>query len=301
MTHIRNVVVPLYETRGPDWKGLGSASIIASFGQTAIFLTARHVLEAVVNEVDKQRRVYPRISSLVAIIDAAENSFIAEVYQLSISEFSDIGFGVLIAPGEKQFGPCLAIDPSPVIPGTKVRALGYSGFPIWHKQDWDAQRFGVTLHFYLQSREGAAIDRHLGGVRHLKWPVFHVDTNFDSGMSGGPVIEIRGTEPIVRGVICCDMSIGSDLSIGGGGQALASELWPILMMPFPFNLDFFAEDETPLKINTLFDLIRERFLIDRGNTTRDYIWEPNGDTVKAGWRGVPGDIVAPIKNPSDEM
>ncbi len=295
MGEIRDVVVPIYELRGPDWKGLGSASIVASFGTTAIFATARHVIEAIVDELEGPRRAYPKLSRVVAIVGSAEKTFVAEVQQLQISEFSDVGFGLLVAPEGRTFGPCLALDPSPVLPGTLLHTLGYSDLPLSHRQDWENQEFSVRLEFHLQSRECRSIDRHLGGIRHLKWPVFQVDTFFDSGMSGGPIVELRENEPVVRGVICSDITTRGDLRAGGGGEAMASELWPILMMPFRFNLTFSGEDGTDLEIRTMLDLLRERFIVDRGNTVRDFIWVPDGETVVASWRGIPGRLVAPLE------
>lgn len=88
MSDIRDVVVPLYERRGPIWKGLGTASIISSSERYAIILTARHVLEALVDEVAQVKPSYPKLSGVCAMVGSVgEDSFIAEVHQIQISDF----------------------------------------------------------------------------------------------------------------------------------------------------------------------------------------------------------------------
>src|SRR5207248_2873515 len=127
--------------------------------------------------------------------------------------------------------PPLPIDPSPVLPGTTVHATGYAGLPLTERHDWEGQIFRVRLERRLELRQGLVVERHLGGLRQFKWPVFQVDTSLDSGMSGGPILELRGNEPIVRGVICGDLTLGDNPGVGSGAQAFATELWPTLMMP----------------------------------------------------------------------
>jgi hypothetical protein len=112
-------------------------------------------------------------------------------------------------------------------------------------------------------------------------------------MSGGPILELRGTEPVIRGIITSDMSAGSDLGLGGGGEAWATEIWPILMMPYRFNFDFADEKGEGIEIKTIFDLFREGFIIDRGNSARSFVWETNNGADRARWLGWPEVLEAP--------
>ena len=112
-------------------------------------------------------------------------------------------------------------------------------------------------------------------------------------MSGGPILELRGTEPVIRGIITSDMSAGSDLALGGGGEAWATEIWPILMMPYRFDIDFADEKGEGIEIKTIFDLFREGFIIDRGNSARSFVWETNNGADRARWLGWPEVLEAP--------
>lgn len=171
--------------------------------------------------------------------------------------------------------------------------MGYLGLPVNCDIDWDREHFSVRMEFRLASRESSVLDRRPGGSRRLTWPVFKVATAFDSGMSGGPIFDIRDGEPVIRGVICSDMTIGVDMAKGGGHEAWASEIWPILMTPYRFDLKFFEDNGDRISVTTILDLFREGFVIDRGDTVRNLLWEADGNTVRAGWRGIPEFHVAP--------
>lgn len=294
MADVRDVVVPLYERRGPNWKGLGTASIVAAEGRCAIALTARHVLNDLVDETSRTKPAYPKLSGVSAIVGSHEECFIAEVHEIQVSDFADIAFTVLLAPEGKSFGPRLSLDPSPIPPGASIAAVGYTGLPVKHSIDWQEEAFGVRLEFRLESREAEVVERRAGGSRRLKWPVFKVSTGFDSAMSGGPILELRGSEPVIRGVICSDMSIGEDLATGGGGEAWASEIWPILMMPYRFGLEFYEEGDEQIKIETILDLLREGLIIDRGDTTNNFVWSTGPGVARASWRGFPDVLEAPL-------
>jgi hypothetical protein len=164
---------------------------------------------------------------------------------------------------------------------------------VQERNNWDAQTFGVRLERRLDAREGVVVDRHPGGVRHFKWPVFKVNVSLDSGMSGGPILELRGGEPIVRGVISGDLALADEVGVGSGAEPFASELWPILMMPASVADSFVAENGQPLAVDTILDMIRENLIADRGNTIANFIWELTPTKVSAGWRGVAGRVEVP--------
>lgn len=281
------MVVPLYEQRSnAEWKGLGSASIIAASGRSAIILTARHVLEHLVEEVLRAKPAYPKLSGVSAIIGSAsaDDRFIAEVQQVQISGLSDIAFAVLAAPEGKQFRSRLAVDPSPVVTGTAIKAVGYTGLPIEHNLDYENEQYRALLNLHYDVREASVIER-CDSSRRLKWPVFKVATGFDSTMSGGPIVEIRGNESVIRGVICSDMSIESDLSRGSGVEAWASEIWPLLMMPYELDFEFFEKDGQQIEVTTIVDLFHDGIVMDRGDTKYNLIFEMDGSVNRTSWRG----------------
>jgi hypothetical protein len=293
VSDIRDVVVPLYERRGPNWKGLGTASIIIVGDRCAVAITARHVLEALVDEKESNRPAYPKLSGVGAIIGSFENSFIAEVLQIQISKFSDISFVFLVAPEGRGFNARLSIDPSPLTKGVPVTAMGYRGLPVEHDIDWENDYFGARFEFRLDTIETQVAERFVSGLRMLKWPVFKVSAGFDSGMSGGPVIEIRQGELVIRGIICSDLSIGNDLGKGGGGEAFASEIWPILMMPYQFDTNFTEDNGHTVQVGTIFDLFKNDFVIDRGDTIKNFRWEIREENIHAAWFGFPEILLTP--------
>jgi hypothetical protein len=95
--------------------------------------------------------------------------------------------------------------------------------------DYEALDFRVGLGLPFVTRIGKVVSIHPQGFGICRWPGFRVDTSFDSGMSGGPVIDLSGAIPLVRGIVCADMSGQfEDGTRIEGHQGFASMLWPAM-------------------------------------------------------------------------
>jgi hypothetical protein len=121
----------------------------------------------------------------------------------------------------------ISLDPR-IDPGTHVVAVGYVGLKATSTQDYDRGHFRASTAFPLDSRDGSVLETVTPELGiHRGRSGLMVDIPFDGGMSGGPLIELCETVPVVRAIISGDVTENTDGSIGSGARSFASLLLPI--------------------------------------------------------------------------
>ena len=147
-------------------------------------------------------------------------------------------------------------------------AVGYRGMraDFTAPPNYDTEDFQVQLALALQTRSGTVVQVCPQGAGINRWPGFLVDTSFDSGMSGGPVIDLSGAVPLVRGIVGADMSeTREDSARGSGVQAFATMLW--LAMVIETQITLVGEGESLLvgpENSRLLDFVRCGVVDDHG-------------------------------------
>jgi hypothetical protein len=128
--------------------------------------------------------------------------------------------------------------------------------------DYENENFRVEGGHLFQTLGGRVVSILPQGVRNHRWPGFLVDMPFNSGMSGGPVIDMSGA---VRGIVSADMSEAlEDGSRGSGTQAFATMLW--LAMVIETQITLCGADGSPLTPENarLLDFVRCGVVDDHG-------------------------------------
>jgi hypothetical protein len=94
------------------------------------------------------------------------------------------------------------------------------------------------------------------------WPGFLVDAPFDSGMSGGPVVD---KDCVVRGMVCADLSEDVfDGAAGSGGRAFASALWPLMSVTIDLDVRSLDGSVVVPRGSRLLEWVRSGIVDDRG-------------------------------------
>jgi hypothetical protein len=163
----------------------------------------------------------------------------------------------LPANGETTFEMALPVDLNPQLTAaTHVAAIGYAGLSATSTQDFDRKEFRATAVFPLTSRDGRVLRlvAPAEGIHRGRFGAM-VDIPFDGGMSGGPVIELRGSTPVVRALVSADVSENSAIGAeGSGAYAFASLLLPIAGLRLHGTTTSFL-DQTEIKDPSVLELI----------------------------------------------
>jgi len=173
-----------------------------------------------------------------------------------ILEPSDIAVFTIIIPetlpSDLTFSKKLQIDSGPPKTGNEDKALGYWGMTT------SREDHGIDIHCSLAFREGTIGQVFpIHGPPNKPWPCFHCTTPFDSGMSGGPIVDTSGETDVVIGMVCSDFTLGESLE-GSGPTAISSILWPSMMTKMK-NEHLHGIDGP-----TLIDFVRRGLINDRG-------------------------------------
>ena len=131
--------------------------------------------------------------------------------------------------------------------------------------DYEKSDFQGELALPFTTRIGKVVSLHPQGVGICRWPGFRVNSPFDSGMSGGPVIDLSEAVPLVRGIVCADMSGPfDDGTTVEGRQGFSTMLW--LAMTIETQITLFSEDGRLLipKGSLLLDFVRHGVVNDHG-------------------------------------
>lgn len=284
---LRTAVLPLVAI-APDarWRPLGTAFVVSvQDGKQALLLTAAHNVRfacaidsprsghhatALSEFLPKARaQLDLRNTYIHAILPLDTGWILTEMSRSWLLEGLDVALmSVAIPPHiDATFPTQFSLDTRPIEAGTAVMAVGYPGLyaGLTAPPDYEANRFEVRLDLCIEYRTGKVSQICPTGVGIHHWPGFLVDFPFDSGMSGGPVIDISGDTPVVRGLIGGDVSeVPTDGTRGSGAQAFASMLWPAMLIKTQLHLSKTA-GAPPLTTDAhLLDLVQHGFIDDRG-------------------------------------
>jgi Trypsin-like peptidase domain len=300
---LQKLIMPILATRTDGKvKCIGTGFLIVVNGRRALMVTAAHNIDFVrkvenphpahhlstLFRVEKHRfelhKTRPRAmyyhsgdEAHKALIEASVEMPNADLALCSITFEDDV-------PDDLQFQTRFGIDTSPVCVNDPVIAIGYSAMKtrsveqrdnrIEHAFEarWQSPRGRVTAVYPVAGPRGRA----------QASPCFELDVSLLPGMSGGPVMTwTRGVDgaPYVRGVARSDLgqtSAGTEPT----PTALASMLWPLMMMPISL-----PDEDGTISGETLLDLQREGEIIDRGNASAHVkcIRGENGQVTAAYW------------------
>jgi hypothetical protein len=281
---LRQAVLPLFLLDPKvGWHWIGSSFVVGYEERRAFLFTAGHNLRHV-NRLALPPRLQHAtlVPGLVAEPLPPLNRLTPRLYagvpwqtgyqpaQIVESWFSvELDFGVAVAEllpeADVTFHGRLSIDASPIQVGTRVMAVGYPRLDVEMVAEdsaTDAPRYLATT--LLEYRLGTVTDICRAGTTISPWPGFLVNCSFDSGMSGGPILEVgdgnvKGRPITVRGIIGADMTEAPDTPNRGSGQrAFASMLWPALATKTRVGIEGLEG------LVTVLDLVRHGVIDERG-------------------------------------
>jgi hypothetical protein len=281
---IRELILPLFAiTKSAEWHAVGTAFVIFAKGRQALLVTAGHNVAFIRQLVLPRRCVHastpdflvPRSparieldgAELVVLVRTRGSMDVAVVGQASTIEGIDLGVLTVELPADSpcRFDRAFALDTTPIIPiGQPLVAFGYTGLHATSDPDFDNLRFTAC------ADEGILVGRHgkvLANVQaggSERFTGVYVSCPFDSGMSGGPVVELRNDEPFVRAVITSDLSEdGANQASGSGARAFANSIWMLAGLR-AHGADVELSDGTLASDPLVRDLIAENRVRDVG-------------------------------------
>jgi hypothetical protein len=258
--HIQQSVMPLLTMSGNSLVAIGTGFVITSDG---LMMTAAHVIEEAVKQGIPRKRPDGGFDYLLQFYalyitnktDDDSGHYIGGVLPILKAWHSpelDIGYCRLGSPyGQNGWMPKLPVFRlSPSIPAVGENILG-CGYYQMNGSVGDQTEDGKLEVDYSQNAaytRGRIIEvypqRRDSGM--LRFPCFRTDARFDSGMSGGPILNERGG---VCGVICsslpADESSPEHISYG-------SLIWPAFGTPIEVE-----RPEQGSTMTTVYDLAKE--------------------------------------------
>ena len=298
------VVLPLLAVdRHAEWHTVGTAFVIATpETKTALLLTAAHNLDFVrgielgpaTHHSSIPADFRPKIPETVGLRSTevyfylvGRRQRVLAKMQISWFRFAyDMGLVLARIPDgvDEIFESRFALDTRPVEVGCRVMAVGYPAMKIKSEADFENHTFAAHFRTQLQCRVGTVCGICPEGAGIHKWPGFLVNFPLDSGMSGGPIVDIAGPTPAVRGLVGGDFSESTaDGALGSGLRAFASMLWP--PMTAQTNIDLVRPDGTPYQPEPLrlLDLVRHGVISDLGNAHEHVRFEDTNGTITCQW------------------
>jgi hypothetical protein len=252
LEQLQQGVFPIITVAGDaQWHTVGTAFVIAvPEPKVALLLTAAHNLRfiqridmpqdrhhpTVVPEFHSQSQSWVNLSDTYVYLLARNGTTgaLAEMVRSWCMDAFDVALMLVrIGPDDDiDFPYRFALDSRPIAADTPIMAVGYPRMRAYFTAppNYETQDFRCEVALQLQTRVGKVVRVCPQGAGINRWPGFLVDTSFDSGMSGGPVIDLSGAVPLVRGLVGADMSERlEDGAQGSGVQAFASMIWPAMI------------------------------------------------------------------------
>jgi hypothetical protein len=265
---------------------IGTAFVVATMNlsKAALLLTARHNI-SFVQQIDSPHSRHhstalpeflPTPSNFVqlqktgvhAILMLGSTAIIANMVRAWTFPGLDITAMLVEIPSHEEgtFPVKFDIDTRPIEAGTPVMAVGYPAMEAEHLDSPElVTNYRVNLTLPLQCRTGSVIRVCRKGEGIYSWPGYFVDFPFDSAMSGGPVIDLSANTPLVRGIVCGDMSENSyDQKRGSGLRAFVSTLWPAMLIDTHIPLRKRDGTNAPVNDTRLVDFIKHGLITDIG-------------------------------------
>jgi hypothetical protein len=299
------VVLPLVAVgRGPRWHAIGTAFVVAVLDpKRALLMTAAHNLLFIRDGLDARgQRFHPTTppefrpkppsrtdlkdtSPYVVVMGKSGQMALASMVTSWFREVNDVAM-ILVRidlDDDATFEARFALDTRPIEEGCPVMVAGYPSMMAGPTTQSAEDGFRAQMQFHLRGSWGTVTQVCPQGVGIHKWPGFLVNFPFDSGMSGGPILDLSGTPTTVRGIVGGDLSeLAEDTRQGSGAQAFASMLWPAMMVPT--QLEILAEDGAVLVPESarFMDLARHGFIDDRGKA-HEHLRSEERDGVPRWW------------------
>lgn len=248
---LREVVLPLFAvTTDAQWHAIGTAFVVVAAGLNALLVTAGHNLEHFQRLALPPSRRHPSMPGIFASPEPSIIETKAEIYamlrkrgKIALATYGRAfrieGIDIALISvslhedDDVKFDMSFSIDSSPFMPiGLPLTAFGFRKLEAESWQDWEKENFEARIsEGELVVRTGKVLSNAEAG-RGSRFTGTYVDIPFDSGMSGGPVVEYRGDEPFVRAVITSDLSSDpKDQAAGSGQRAFASSIWMLAGIP----------------------------------------------------------------------
>nr|HEX4316245.1 trypsin-like peptidase domain-containing protein [Kofleriaceae bacterium] len=274
---LANCVLPMFAiTPSAEWHGVGTGFVIGRLDErSAVVVTAAHNLQGLERLLHRRPRSHASTLSefgappsptwrelgvdLVFLVRGKTGAAVATVVRDALLLEHDLAVVQVTLPanGETTFEMALPVDLNPQLTAaTHVAAIGYAGLSATSTQDFDRKEFRATAVFPLTSRDGRVLRlvAPAEGIHRGRFGAM-VDIPFDGGMSGGPVIELRGSTPVVRALVSADVSENSAIGAeGSGAYAFASLLLPIAGLRLHGTTTSFL-DQTEIKDPSVLELI----------------------------------------------
>jgi hypothetical protein len=304
LERLTRLVLPIVAvTSNAQWHPIGTSFVVAApDAKTAFLLTAAHNLSYVQSLNDPTQTFHPTTppefrprapkwlnldrADVYVCLARPSRAVLVELVRAWFLEAFDVAL-VLVKIREDDddtFTEKLALNTAPIEPGCPVMAVGYPGLRAKGEPDFETQQFLGYLQMQLQCRYGKVQKTCPGGVGIHKWPGFLVSCPFDSGMSGGPIIDLSAPVPTVRGIVGGDITeTPEDGSRGSGIQAFASMLWTAMAIPTQIALE--SKDGTTLvpRDARLLDLVRHGLIDDHGRSHEHVLIEERDGKLGCRW------------------
>ena len=298
---LEKVVLPLITiAEDARWHPVGTAFVVGTpEPKRALLLTAAHNLVYVQERIDEPwrhhhpaapreflptpaERINLRRTRVYALLVLPSGSILAEMVEGWFHNDLDVALLlVTIRPDQDAAFPAqLALDTRPIATGVPVMAVGYPAMRADFSEppDYGAEHFRVKLDLNLVYRTGTVTALRPQGEGIHRWPGFLVNFALDSGMSGGPIIDLSGESPVVRGIVGGDLSESPDDGTrGSAAHAFAELLWPAMIIKTPINVAARPDEPPHTTDASLLDLARYGIIDDRGRAHEHVRIDPLGD------------------------
>ncbi len=303
---VQQVILPITaSTTHGEWHPVGTGFVICTLGRIALLLSAAHNFEEI-KKVDQpydhhhpstQNEFRPTRSlgtqlrktymhAIYRTLDGA--SHVATIQNVYVNTPGDLAVCTVYMgesiPSSIKFDSKLAIDTTPPKNGTPIIAAGYSSMRGDSHVDYEANVATARHHQTLEWRHSHITQVYSPyGPRNQPWPSFQSNVPFDSGMSGGPIIDNQyGDLMVAVGVISSD-STGetSNAGVSSGLDAIASMIWPSMGIEIKE-----AEIEGTKRSVKLLELEAGKFLDDKGRASEhiSFVRGNTPDNFRMIWR-----------------
>ena len=230
---LKRVVVPIVATSPALdlFEPIGTAFIIYGVDKQAIAITASHNIhhiarldghedrchETTLREFRlRQEEVnFTHTDMRILYSDMNGQIHMPRIMKAYVDEVSDIAVCTIAIepslPSDLKFDKQFVINSAPPKKGAAIMAFGYKGMCVG-SHIIEGRTALVNFSETLVRRPGAVIDVfQVQGPRSRPMPCFQCSMPFDSGMSGGPVVELVDGEAVAIGVISRDLSLASHI------------------------------------------------------------------------------------------
>jgi hypothetical protein len=279
------MILPLIAvTERGEWRAIGTTFVLHASPRDALLGTAAHNVSHYLPR-DRNHPTTPlefRIptpttthvdgESLGVLLAEDERFAIAPVVGAVLHKDWDIALlrAQLPQDAPAHFSVHISLDTSLMEVGARVAVAGYPGMKVVQERDgeFDAERAEFELPLKMRLASVLATDPE----NPREGPRAQISCAIDSGMSGGPVFEMRGSTPYVRAIARSDMTFDREsMMTGSGAIARVTMLWPMLGFPIPLE-----PTREGGRARRLADLIQEGILRDAGDGVRRFLGnDPN--------------------------